>query len=123
LDELPQLVNIAFGEMTFVGLRPHIIEQTQEEVEQGFRYRLQMRAGFFGIPQACKQEPKYQAILERMAQRHKPDLNVLYKLDGLYVRKCQEFSPWRILLFDLYLAGKCAQVIFRGEKRSEDCQA
>ncbi len=119
LDELPQLVNIAFSEMTFVGLRPHIIEQTQGEVEQGFRYRLQMRAGLFGVPQACKQEPKFQAILERMAQRHKPDLNILYKLDGLYVRKCQDFPPWRIFLFDLYLTGKCAQVILRGERSPE----
>ena len=114
-DELPQLINIARGEMTFVGLRPHILAHTQEEVEQGFKYRLKIRAGLFGVPQACKRDRKFQAIIKRMARHHRPDIHVLYTLDGLYVRKCKEFSPWRIFLFDLFLVGRCAMVILRGE--------
>ena len=114
LDEVPQLVNIAKGEMTFVGLRPHILEQTREEVERGFSYRLKMKAGLFGVPQACKRDPKYQRILERMNRMHRPSATVLNTLDGLYVRKCKEFSPWRIFLFDLYITYRCFRVIFRG---------
>lgn len=114
LDEFPQLINIAKGDMTFVGLRPHIIAHTRQEAEQGFPYRYWIKAGLFGIPQACKRDPKYQAIIERMARMHKPSQEVLQSLDGLYIRKCKEKSPVQILLMDLSLAGRCLYVVFRG---------
>lgn len=114
LDEFPQLINIAKGEMSFVGLRPHIVEHTQEEVRGGFCYRQVLRAGLFGVPQACKKDPQYQAILERMARTHKPEESLLNTLDGLYIRECKERSPLGILFLDIYLAYRCAIVILRG---------
>jgi len=114
LDEVPQLINIAKGEMSFVGLRPHIIQQTREEIEAEFPYRMMVKAGFFGVPQACKKDPKYQNILERMARMHRPLRVILFKLDGLYVEKCKIKSPLEILFFDLYLTMRCFLVIARG---------
>ena len=114
LDELPQLINIARREMSFVGLRPHILQQTKEEIEEGFTYRLKMKAGFFGVPQACKRDPKYQSIMERMARMHKPEKEVLNTLDNLYVRKVKELSPLRLFFFDLYITARCFLVILRG---------
>jgi lipopolysaccharide/colanic/teichoic acid biosynthesis glycosyltransferase len=114
LDELPQLINILRGEMTVVGLRPHILDHTREEVERQFYYRLMIKAGFFGIPQARKRDPKYQRMMERMARRHRVDEAVLYKLDGLYVKKCKDWSALRLLFFDLYITARCFLVILRG---------
>lgn len=50
LDELPQLVNIIFGSMSFVGPRPHIPEQVQL-YEEWQRKRLVMKPGFTGLRQ------------------------------------------------------------------------
>lgn len=114
LDELPQVINIALGQMTFVGLRPHILEHTRDEVERGFPYRLMMKAGLFGVPQACKRNPKFQALIEQMGWSHRADEEVLYRLDGIYVTRCRRWPYWRIFFFDLWIAWRCLVVIFRG---------
>lgn len=53
MDELPQLLNILKGDMSFVGPRPEMIENvlayTKELPE--FRYRLRMKAGLTGYAQ------------------------------------------------------------------------
>ena len=50
LDELPQLVNILRGEMSFVGPRPALIEQTTRYSETQ-KKRLSVRPGITGIAQ------------------------------------------------------------------------
>ena len=53
LDELPQLINILKGDMTFVGPRPERVENIEkyEKIIPEFRYRLVVKAGLTGYAQ------------------------------------------------------------------------
>jgi lipopolysaccharide/colanic/teichoic acid biosynthesis glycosyltransferase len=58
LDELPQLINILFGDMSFVGPRPLLFQEKElyggrETVEQipGYRERITIRPGLTGLAQ------------------------------------------------------------------------
>ena len=53
MDELPQLLNILKGDMSFVGPRPEMIENVEayEEELPEFRYRLRAKAGLTGYAQ------------------------------------------------------------------------
>ena len=50
LDELPQLLNIIFGEMSFVGPRPDILEQVNNYTDFQYR-RLSVKPGLTGASQ------------------------------------------------------------------------
>ncbi len=50
LDELPQLINIFIGDMSVVGPRPVLIEQT-EVVPPGYKKRFSVRPGLTGLAQ------------------------------------------------------------------------
>ncbi len=71
IDELPQLINILKGDMSFVGPRPemlsNIYEYTQELPE--FQYRLRVKAGLTGYAQILGKyntSPKDKLILDLM---------------------------------------------------------
>ena len=53
MDELPQLINILKGDMSFVGPRPEMLENVEayEEELPEFRYRLRVKAGLTGFAQ------------------------------------------------------------------------
>ena len=53
LDELPQLINVLKGDMSFVGPRPErpfFVEQFTESIP-GYRYRLKVKPGITGLAQ------------------------------------------------------------------------
>lgn len=50
LDELPQLINIFIGDMSVVGPRPVLMEQT-EVVPPGYKKRFSVRPGLTGLAQ------------------------------------------------------------------------
>ncbi len=71
LDELPQVINILKGEMSFVGPRPEMLRNvylyTREYPE--FEYRLRVKAGLTGYAQIAGKyntSPKYKLILDLM---------------------------------------------------------
>jgi len=114
LDELPQLFNIAKGDMSFVGPRPHILSHHEQDIKAGLTYRNIIKAGLLGIPQACKRRPKYAALLEKMALTHQATSKALNALDGIYVKKCLDKTPLNIIALDIYIVAQGLIVVFRG---------
>ena len=71
IDELPQLINVLKGDMSFVGPRPEMIENVEmyEEELPEFRYRLRVKAGLTGYAQIAGKyntTPKDKLIMDMM---------------------------------------------------------
>ena len=71
MDELPQLLNILKGDMSFVGPRPEMLENVEayEEELPEFRYRLRVKAGLTGYAQIAGKyntTPKDKLIMDMM---------------------------------------------------------
>jgi exopolysaccharide biosynthesis polyprenyl glycosylphosphotransferase len=92
LDEIPQLLNILRGEMSFVGPRP-LIENEDRQVEGRFRQRLSITPGLTGLWQA---HGRSDIPFEQMVT-----------LDYLYVTN---WSLWG----DLKLLMRTLPAVFRG---------
>ena len=93
LDELPQLWNVARGEMSLVGPRPIVEEEVQR---YGGCYSLysQVLPGLTGMWQVSgRSDTGYDRRVE---------------LDTYYVKN---WSPW----LDIYLVARTFRVVFRGE--------
>ena len=94
IDELPQLWNVITGEMSLVGPRPTLLDQTQK-YDDFRRQRLLVRPGITGLAQTHGNT--------QMSW----DERILY--DVAYVRRCG-------LGLDLQILGRTVWVIFVGEK-------
>lgn len=71
MDELPQLINILKGDMSFVGPRPEMLENVSAytRVLPEFRYRLRMKAGLTGYAQIAGKyntTPKDKLLMDMM---------------------------------------------------------
>ena len=98
LDELPQVFNILFGQMSVVGPRPErpeIAAQYEEDMPE-FKYRLKVKAGLTGYAQVYG---KYNTTpYDKL------------KLDLLYI---QNYSFWR----DIQLVMMTFKILFIKENR------
>jgi sugar transferase (PEP-CTERM system associated) len=83
LDELPQLINVLRGEMSFVGPRPerrHFVEQLEKEIPY-YSLRFTVRPGITGWAQV---EYRYGATVEDAKEKLKYDLFYIKNSNALY---------------------------------------
>lgn len=94
LDELPQLWNIARGDMFLIGTRPWPIELYEAHLAEGFTYKRDMPAGLIGPVQAHKGDTTADPV----------------DLDLSYWEEFQNASALRLLVIDLKLIGGSLRV-------------
>ena len=98
IDELPQLINVLRGEMSFVGPRPerkHFVRRLEEKIPY-FGLRLTVRPGLTGWAQV---EYRYGATDEDSMEKLKYDL--------YYIKNAN-------MLFDLWIVVKTIKVVLLG---------
>jgi lipopolysaccharide/colanic/teichoic acid biosynthesis glycosyltransferase len=84
IDELPQLINVLLGDMSFVGPRPDVPAQRSEYTEEQWCERHRVRPGITGLAQAT------------LRSNASPEQRI--ELDLAYVRKCSFSLDCKILL-------------------------
>lgn len=114
-DELPQIFNIIKGEMSFVGPRPHVFGVYAKEIQEGCFYREIMKAGLFGVPQACKKNPQHIRMFDDMGKREKSENEMLNSLDGIYARECMRRSLLGVVLFDWEIFARFVVIFLEGK--------
>lgn len=78
LDELPQLFNVLMGDMSFVGPRPNLFNQTDLIEERSKRGVYALRPGITGLAQINKIDMSTPKLLAEVDARMISQLNIFY---------------------------------------------
>jgi len=93
LDELPQLINVLYGELSLVGPRPHLPEEVAKYTD--FQHRVfAIKPGITGLAQ--------------ISGRSNLTFNEEVRLDLQYI---EEWSPW----MDLWILWRTIGVVLKGD--------
>jgi putative colanic acid biosynthesis UDP-glucose lipid carrier transferase len=106
LDELPQFINVLFGDMSVVGPRPHMLSYTQKYAQvidkYNFIYRHSVKPGLTGLAQV----KGYRGEI-----KSKEDIVNRIKYDIFYIEN------WSMLL-DLNIISQTVINILKGEEKA-----
>jgi O-antigen biosynthesis protein WbqP len=85
LDELPQLYNVLVGNMSFVGPRPNLFNQTELIEERGKRGVYSARPGITGLAQIKKIDMSTPQLLAETDAKMIKHLNVWYYFKYIFL--------------------------------------
>lgn len=95
LDELPQFINVLFGDMSVVGPRPHMISATEEFASSVDKYMVRhfVKPGITGLAQVSG----YRGEIET-----DQDIKNRVKYDIFYIENWSLFLDFKIILLTVY---------------------
>lgn len=102
MDEIPQLINILFGEMSFIGPRPPVpyFPKHYEEYTEVEKIRFTVRPGLSGLVQVRHREIN--------------DWNINIPVDIEYVGKCSFWFDLKLFLASLLVFFRTDNIYSRG---------
>ena len=98
LDEIPQLLNVLFGQLSLVGPRPWPPELVERQVAEGLTYRNELPAGLTGLAQVSKGSDRLYADLDRE-----------------YLERARTLRGLGLAHYDLQILLRTISVVLRGE--------
>jgi O-antigen biosynthesis protein WbqP len=85
LDELPQLINVLIGEMSFVGPRPNLFNQLELIEERGKRGVYAIRPGITGLAQINKIDMSIPKLLAETDAMMISKLNIFFYFKYIFL--------------------------------------